>query len=240
MRRITLTIVVLFGLMAFPAIAQAATPKFQVRCQSSHTAQVDPIVAPGQMSAHVHEFFGSKTTNADSTLFSMRASATTCSTPDDTAGYWTPTLIGPGGGVVRADSMLVYYRGGPKTQPFPADLRMITDHFRIGTNTDGRLLLGFPSCWDGKNLDSPNHMSHMSFKRSGQTCPASHPVEVPHLTEVFRYTVMGSWPMDYSLSSGSFASGHADFWNTWNQAALERLVSECLNASAQCGRIGNG
>ncbi|EAQ86214.1 hypothetical protein CHGG_07467 [Chaetomium globosum CBS 148.51] len=38
----------------------------------------------------------------------------------------------------------------------------------------------FPTCWDGKNLDSPDHMSHMSYPElgtfeSGGPCPESHP-----------------------------------------------------------------
>lgn len=41
--------------------------------------------------------------------------------------------------------------------------------------------LRFPSCWDGKNLDSPDHISHMSYPETGTfesagPCPASHPV----------------------------------------------------------------
>lgn len=44
----------------------------------------------------------------------------------------------------------------------------------------------FPSCWDGKNLDSPNHQSHVSYPESGAynsgPCPASHPV---HLISIF-------------------------------------------------------
>jgi len=44
----------------------------------------------------------------------------------------------------------------------------------------------FPSCWDGKNLDSPDHTSHMAYSPGGQTlagatCPASHPVRVPQV-----------------------------------------------------------
>ena len=27
--------------------------------------------------------------------------------------------------------------------------------------------LRFPTCWDGKNLDSPDHMSHMSYPETG-------------------------------------------------------------------------
>jgi hypothetical protein len=28
---------------------------------------------------------------------------------------------------------------------------------------------------------------------------------------------------------------HADFWNTWRQPALARLVNECLRAGVDCG-----
>ena len=45
-----------------------------------------------------------------------------------------------------------------------------------------------PSCWDGKNLDSPDHQSHMfnTMKSGGfvnaPACPASHPVRMPQVT----------------------------------------------------------
>jgi hypothetical protein len=44
------------------------------------------------------------------------------------------------------------------------------------------------SCWDGKNLDSPDHASHMynTVNSEGFTnapaCPSSHPVRVPQVT----------------------------------------------------------
>ena len=45
------------------------------------------------------------------------------------------------------------------------------------------------SCWDGKNLDSPNHMDHLahptdhpaSFAVVGSTCPSTHPVKIPQV-----------------------------------------------------------
>lgn len=44
----------------------------------------------------------------------------------------------------------------------------------------------FPTCWDGKNLDSADHQSHVAYPTSGTfesggPCPASHPVKVPQL-----------------------------------------------------------
>lgn len=35
----------------------------------------------------------------------------------------------------------------------------------------------FPSCWDGKNLDSPDHKSHMAYPSLSDSgnCPPTHP-----------------------------------------------------------------
>src|SRR5439155_13242840 len=39
-----------------------------------------------------------------------------------------------------------------------------------------------------------------------------------------------------SLSSGSYWTLHADFWNTWKQDALDGLVESCANAHVDCGK----
>lgn len=91
----------------------------------------------------------------------------------------------------------------------------------------------FPECWDGVSLDSPDHKSHMAYGRFG-ACPASHPVALPSLTLIAHYPIVGE-PGAITLASGSAYSGHADFFNAWDQAFLQRAVTECLNAGVQCG-----
>ena len=48
-----------------------------------------------------------------------------------------------------------------------------------------RSIITFPTCWDGKNLDSPDHKSHMAHGGVGgfshTTCPASHPIRMPQV-----------------------------------------------------------
>jgi hypothetical protein len=49
-----------------------------------------------------------------------------------------------------------------------------------------RSVITFPTCWDGKNLDSPDHQAHLSYPESGTfdnggPCPATHPVKVPQV-----------------------------------------------------------
>ncbi len=148
-----------------------------------------------------------------------------------------------------------------EVRPFPSNLRMIAGDatattpqpFRIvfwncggGTggspsstvptcpNTPGsalRLHVRFPNCWDGRQLDSRDHKSHMAYAEKG-TCPSSHPVAVPAITILFRYPSLGG--QGFSLASGGQLSGHADFVSTWRPSALERLVQRCLNELA-CG-----
>jgi len=45
------------------------------------------------------------------------------------------------------------------------------------------------SCWDGKNLDSPNHMDHVAHPTEGPAsfavvdakCPSTHPIKIPQV-----------------------------------------------------------
>lgn len=46
-----------------------------------------------------------------------------------------------------------------------------------------RIELAFPSCWNGKDLDSKNHASHVAFPAyiTGGTCPKGFNVRLPTL-----------------------------------------------------------
>ena len=66
----------------------------------------------------------------------------------------------------------------------------------------------FPTCWDGKNTDSADHQSHVSYPSSGTfenggPCPATHPVKIPQVfyEAVFDtrpYNGKDLWPEDGS------------------------------------------
>lgn len=80
-----------------------------------------------------------------------------------------------------------------------------------------RASITFPSCWDGKNLDSPDHASHVAYSPdglvlAGSSCPATHPVRIPQLmyemnwdTRPFNnpsYFKDGKQPFVYSFGDG--------------------------------------
>jgi Domain of unknown function (DUF1996) len=117
------------------------------------------------------------------------------------------------------------------------------------------LTITFPQCWDGVNLDSPDHQSHMAYpdyrnppQRS--TCPASHPVMLPVISEIFHWKVeAGMDPNFWRLTSDMYPtttrggySAHADWMNGWDQAMLRTILTRCLQAGRDCqvGLLGDG
>lgn len=250
-----------------PTSTETANGKFIVKCGFSHRKRVDPIVMPGPngtRSAHVHDFFGNRSTDSDSTLDSMLTGATTCRLNTDTAGYWVPTLIRPSGKRQNPVTAFSYYRNKPveygTTAPYPPDFRMIAGgvgaypehtfwncfkddssrvryrrpHFCADDYLVGNVF--FPNCWDGVHTDSADHRSHVVYPTaSGSTaCPQTHPIKLPNLRFFVRYP-KNTGGRGWRLSDGT-TKLHADFWNTWQQPGLEKLVRDCLNAGVQCGK----
>jgi hypothetical protein len=96
-----------------------------------------------------------------------------------------------------------------------------------------RLHVTFPSCWDGKNLDSASHQSHVAYPVAGR-CPARYAHALPRISLIYRYPIAGGPGL--TLASGGAYSAHADFFNAWDQRELQSLVDACLNALRHCQR----
>jgi Domain of unknown function (DUF1996) len=96
-----------------------------------------------------------------------------------------------------------------------------------------RLHVTFPSCWDGKSLDSASHAAHVAYAVAGR-CPAKFAHALPQISLIYRYPVTGAGTV--TLASGGQLSAHADFFNAWRQSDLQSLVDGCLNALRHCQR----
>ncbi|HWL43315.1 MAG TPA: DUF1996 domain-containing protein, partial [Ilumatobacter sp.] len=118
------------------------------------------------------------------------------------------------------------------------------------------LVLNFPQCWDGRNLDSPDHISHMAtpaVQRVGSSfvraCPATHPVVLPSIMLQVVYQNNGNNSGDWRLVSDMYpatenggASLHADFVNGWDPGIMDLWLNNCVRAVRDCERseLGNG
>ncbi|KAL4748794.1 hypothetical protein BDW72DRAFT_205311 [Aspergillus terricola var. indicus] len=93
----------------------------------------------------------------------------------------------------------------------------------------------FPSCWDGENLDSLDHKSHVAYPAFGDynkgVCPESHPVAIFSIFVEFVFNTE-PFPNYHKLL---YATGdrigyglHGDFINGWaDQTALHSAFETC-------------
>ena|GEM_PF-1456355 len=96
----------------------------------------------------------------------------------------------------------------------------------------------FPNCWDGKNLDSSDHRSHMSYA-SGSKCDPAHPVQIPQLTLAERFEP-GTTSGKITLSAmNSPLTLHADFFNAWDPRSLDALMKYCIYAHRFCETVSD-
>ena len=151
-------------------------------------------------------------------------------------------------------------------QPLPSGLRMIAGDMRAtgpqkmtGWSCFGRggtdsasiptictkgeyvtMTVTFPSCWDGKNLDSTDHKSHMSYSLGAEGCPQSHPVPVPEIKLNVRYLVQNAAdPAYWRLSSdhspnAAGLSAHADWFDGWIPSVRDTWVRNCSQRAQNC------
>jgi len=111
-----------------------------------------------------------------------------------------------------------------------------------------------PSCWDGKNLDSPNHRDHVAYmvdSHNGYTkCPDTHPYVIPEFTMNTYYRVVaGEDTSHWHFSSDEMAPNepagstyHADWFGAWDPTVMMMWTDNCINKLLNCssGILGNG
>jgi hypothetical protein len=224
---------------------------FRIECATGQVAAVDPIVMPGHAGmTHFHQFFGNRALDENSTAASLRAEpATSCRNRSDSSGYWVPTLINDGT-MVRPTGVEIIYRKSVSAPivAHPAGLMLIAGSSKAttaqatsivswsctGSNSPGSAApsacrnrqqlvatIRFPECWDGKNLDSADHKSHVSYASNG-VC-AADTVALPQIEMRVIYPRIAN-VSTRSLSSGSIFSMHADFFNGWDQRRFAGMV----------------
>jgi hypothetical protein len=105
-----------------------------------------------------------------------------------------------------------------------------------------RAQINFPSCWDGKNLDSVDHKSHVAFLSGGPdsgTCSdPNFPVVLPRVFmevywssndfDSYRSQALNSTqPFVFSHGDPTGYGYHADYINGWDAGVLQNAVDKC-------------
>jgi hypothetical protein len=105
--------------------------------------------------------------------------------------------------------------------------------------TDLWAVIRFPQCWDGVNLDSADHTSHMAYGTYGVGCPASHPVALPEITYNVHWPVPAGGTNGWRLSSDMYTgpggySLHADIITAWDPTVSNTWLQNCVRRDADC------
>jgi hypothetical protein len=120
------------------------------------------------------------------------------------------------------------------------------------------VLLHFPQCWDGVNLDSADHRSHLAYVVYDPTtgkpnCPAGF-THIPELTVAFQWTPDAD-SSQWHLSSDRMAmpgmadmvapngsTFHSDWIGAWDPAVKQTWTTHCINQMLSCidGQLGDG
>ncbi|KIW68215.1 hypothetical protein PV04_04175 [Phialophora macrospora] len=262
--------------------------------------RVDPIVAPGNPSQHLHVIFGASNMGLEPTLEELLASnCTSCSILQDHSAYWTPRMyFQHGNGTLEmirtSGGLTVYYftERDPVFQDpitaFPQNFRMIAGNplkrAFLGPNPDPpmstwnasdktqpalmekalgfnclnysaqpegarqyhylrdksfldaqcadgiRAEVMFPSCWNGKDLDSEDHTSHVVYPseiQNGQ-CPDGYPVRLPTLfyETIYQTNLFAGMDGQFTFSNGDPTGYgyHGDFVCAWDAGVLQSAI----------------
>ena len=126
------------------------------------------------------------------------------------------------------------------------------------------MVVGAPSCWNGTELDSPDHRSHMAYASYGswgyQKCPDTHPYVVPTFTLGAWYTTddtldrsgnaavdAATWHLASDRMAGMAptvpgASFHADWFGAWDDSIMDIWMANCIDKLLSCsgGDLGQG
>lgn len=185
------------------------------------------------------------------------------------SSYWVPALVDGAGKPIVPEQLLMYYKSGysiPAAQirPFPEGLRVVGGDAKstsaqqhaywgchenyighpatipdCGVGNHVVMTVVLPQCWDGVNLDSADHKSHLAYPQ-GNSCPSSHPVAIPEVTLNVLYKQTGSvrdWRLVSDMYDSSMPAGysaHADWFAAWDPEVVASFVEQCINPQVDC------
>lgn len=123
-------------------------------------------------------------------------------------------------------------------------------------HSDGTLevRIDAPACWDGVNLDTADHRSHLAPASYGtwgyQKCDSGHPYVIPTYTYAAYYTILPTDTGDIHWASDEMDNSKPRGWSfhvdygpaAWDPTVLAMWTNNCIEKLLSCnsGNLGNG
>ena len=149
---------------------------------------------------------------------------------------------------IQPDNKLVWWCGDKNDNNVSGNLGYIPA-CAVGNHL--MAIVRFPNFWDGVNLDSATHKSHVSYIHD-----SAHPVMIPDITFNIRYDInpgddTTKWRLSSDMYSTSIPGGyslHGDYMFGWTNDPktgknfAQIFTDECLKTALNCGNtlLGDG
>jgi len=111
------------------------------------------------------------------------------------------------------------------------------DHRQVPAVPGGSRLvriLEFPSCWDGENLDSKDHRSHVAFPDDNGRCQDGFKAIPAPRDDHLRPSERRDFALDtFPDQQHDPSTDHSDFMNIVPDA-VAKLAADCINSGRNC------
>jgi Domain of unknown function (DUF1996) len=237
----------------------------QIGCEVWKTDAIDPIVDPPVGTAHLHDFIGNLSTNADSTFESLVANkSTSCATPSYTSADWFPDIRERRqSGSIPVLYANVYYTGDGAQAQYPDGLQLIAMppagdiDYRCGARNgtvyeepagligcqaaEYRIRVQFPNCYDGDGLTVYDEPGKPNTIYESRQCPSSHPIEFHQTRVAIHYQNVDRKVTEILVSAGAgewrdISYMHADIFSAF-QPEFRDLLDLCGVTQPQSGTM---
>ena len=236
MRRL---VIALLALVALASPALAAPAGIFTGDSTGQRDFVDPIVFPGQRSAHEHCFFGSVPVHTVETSAELRTHATTWDVGTRHTAIWIPCVYENGQrlGQFSQHGILAYYKSIAGTECVPPEnMKGVTHEYGYrGTIGGGSFTPSPPSSSSDGAL-----VVNLMFRGTRDFGVSCFPT-----VEIFIRLNVGSGPLGAITLGGPVAgvdgaagpaTMHGDYFWAEDRAAFQRFLDACVIPGRACGR----
>jgi uncharacterized protein DUF1996 len=239
MRRLTILLLATgIALLLLISSALAAPSAIFTAQSTGQRGFIDPIVSPGQRSAHEHCFYGAVGVEQTETSASLRAKPTTWVETDNHTAIWIPCVYEDGRLLQPFSSkhLLAYYKpiAGSECVP-PEDMAGVSREYGYRGQTGGGAFSLTPPASTSQGV-----LVVTIFWRGARDFGVGC---FPTVQAYIRLNVgvgsIGNITLGGPSLSSEGAMGptsmHGDYFFGWDRAAFERFLARCVRPGVACG-----
>lgn len=237
-RHLYVLTIVFVLLVTFLTGAAKAAPSIRTARATGQRSFVDPIVSPGERSAHEHCFYGAVPVTTVETSDHLRGQGSSWAVPDTNhTAIWIPCPYEDGQPLIPSTRrhLLAYYKPIQGTECVPPDdMAGVSQEYGYRRQTGGGTFFPRVPAGDGNTIVItvfwrgerdfgvscfPNVQAYIRFQR-------------PHGGPLGTITLGG--PTLGVDGARDETTMHGDYFFGWDRAAFERFLAQCIRPGVKC------